>query len=170
MTMIQELELTTCLMRSFTKSANQVRLLVVNLPPLLQAYIWKEYIHMKRHTYEKRTSLVVVQWLRFYLPMQGTQVWSLVCKDSTCLRATKAMYHNYWTCALEPRNHNCLSSHSRACELQLLKPACHRSLWSATREATTMRSLRITTKSSLYSLQPEKALMQQRRPSAAKNK
>ena len=44
MTVIQELELTTCLIRSFTKSANQVRLLVGNLPPLLQAYIWKEYL------------------------------------------------------------------------------------------------------------------------------
>ena len=43
--------------------------------------------------YEKlvnvRTSLVV-QWVRIRLPMQETQVQSLVWEDSTCLRATRA--------------------------------------------------------------------------------
>ena len=38
--------------------------------------------------------------------MQGTWVWSLVREDSTCLRATKPVCHNYWACALEPASHN----------------------------------------------------------------
>ena len=41
------------------------------------------------------TSLVV-QWLKIHLPMQGTWAQSLVHKDSTYLRATKPMRHNYW--------------------------------------------------------------------------
>ena len=41
-----------------------------------------------------KTSLVV-QWLRIYLPMHGTQVQSLVWDDSTCSRATRPMSHNY---------------------------------------------------------------------------
>ena len=39
-----------------------------------------------------------------------TPVWSLVCKDSTCCRATKPMYHNYWAHA------------TRACAQQQKKP------------------------------------------------
>ena len=40
------------------------------------------------------TSLVV-QWLRVCLPMQGTQVRSLVQEDPTCRGATKPVRHNY---------------------------------------------------------------------------
>ena len=40
------------------------------------------------------TSLVV-QWLRIHLPMQGTQVRTLVQEDPTCREATKPMRHNY---------------------------------------------------------------------------
>ena len=43
------------------------------------------------------TSLVA-QWLRICLPMQGTQVWSLVREDPTCHGATNPVRHNYWTC------------------------------------------------------------------------
>ena len=53
-----------------------------------------------------RTSLVA-QWIRIYLPIKGTQVWSLVQEDSTCRGTTKPASHNYW--ARVP---------------QLLKPAC----------------------------------------------
>ena len=35
--------------------------------------------------------------VRIHLPMQGTQVWSLVWEDSLCHRATKPVHHNYWT-------------------------------------------------------------------------
>ena len=52
------------------------------------------------------TSLVT-QWLRIHLPMQGTQVWSLVREDPTWLSTTKPVCHNYW--ARVP---------------QLLKPTC----------------------------------------------
>ena len=40
------------------------------------------------------TSLVV-QWFRIHLPIQGTQVRSLVQEDSICHGATKPMCHNY---------------------------------------------------------------------------
>ena len=36
-----------------------------------------------------------VQWLRIYLPIQGTWVESLVWEDSTCRGASKAVRHNY---------------------------------------------------------------------------
>ena len=41
-----------------------------------------------------RASLVV-QCLRIHLPMQGTQVRSLVREDPTCHGATKPVHHNY---------------------------------------------------------------------------
>ncbi|KAJ8775921.1 hypothetical protein J1605_015984 [Eschrichtius robustus] len=38
---------------------------------------------------------LVAQWLRIRLPMQGTQVQSLVQEDTTCRGATKPVQHNY---------------------------------------------------------------------------
>ena len=49
---------------------------------------------------------VVAQWIKVYLPMQGTEVWSLVLEDPTCHRATKLLHHNYWVCALDLGNSN----------------------------------------------------------------
>ena len=89
--------------------------------------------------------------------MQGTRVWTLVWEDPTCHGATKPTCHNYWACTLEPASHNYWS-------------LCTWSLCSATREATATRSLGTATKSSPLSLQLEKARVQQRRLSAAKNK
>ena len=43
---------------------------------------------------ELRTSLVVQQ-LRICLPMQGTQIQSLVWEEPECRGATKPMRHNY---------------------------------------------------------------------------
>ena len=43
-----------------------------------------------------RTSLVV-QWIRICLPMQGTQVRSLVWEDPARCRAAKATCHSYWS-------------------------------------------------------------------------
>ena len=40
-------------------------------------------------------TLLVVQWLRIHLPMQGTQVRFLVWEDPTCCGATKPKHHNY---------------------------------------------------------------------------
>ena len=52
------------------------------------------------------TSLVA-QWLRIHLPMKGMRVRSLVWEESTCLRATKPVYHKCWyPCALEPELHS----------------------------------------------------------------
>ena len=84
-----------------------------------------------------RTSLVA-QWLRIHLPMQGTQVQSLVWEDPTCCGATKPMSHNYWARTpqlLKPTSSRArvpqlLSLHAatteacapRACALQQEKP------------------------------------------------
>ena len=87
----------------------------------------------------------MVQWLRILLLEQGTWILSLVWGDSTCLRATKPLHHNYWS--WHPPNLCCL-----------------------TRGAPTMRSPWTSMKSSPYFLKLEKARMQQRRPRAAKNK
>ena len=111
-----------------------------------------------------RTSLVV-QWLKMCLPMQGTQVPSLVPEDPTCRGATKPVRHNYWACAPEPTNHNCWARVP-----QLLEPACPRACAPQQRQATAMRSLRTATKSSPCSPLLEKARAQQRRPNSAINK
>ncbi|KAJ8779015.1 hypothetical protein J1605_012866 [Eschrichtius robustus] len=44
---------------------------------------------------ERYGTSLAVQWLSICLPMQGTQVRSLVREDPTCHRATKPMHHNY---------------------------------------------------------------------------
>ena len=77
-------------------------------------------------------SSLVVPWLRIYLPMQGTQVWSLAWEDPACLRAIKPMGHNWWAechnCrsphALEPVLHNrrCLRSDKHTCCNQRVAP------------------------------------------------
>ena len=50
------------------------------------------YIYRER---ERETSLVVIQWLSICLPMQGTQVRSLIWEDSTCPGAIKPVCLNY---------------------------------------------------------------------------
>ena len=46
---------------------------------------------------------LVVQWLRIFLSMQGTQVQSLVWEDSTCHGASEPSCRDYCSpCALEP--------------------------------------------------------------------
>ena len=61
---------------------------------LIKGEIWSQ-----RHTWgkdgipkaEEQTSLVV-QWIRIYLPTQGTRVQSLVREDSTCDGARKLVH------------------------------------------------------------------------------
>ena len=89
----------------------------------------------------------MVQWLRIHLPLQGTQVQSLVQEDPTCRRATKPVRHNCWACTVEPACHNYWARVPRACAPQQEKPL--------QREARTP--------------QLEKACVQQQRPNAAKN-
>ena len=36
------------------------------------------------------------QWIRICLPMQGTQVWSLIQEDPPCRGTAKPVCHNYW--------------------------------------------------------------------------
>ena len=52
----------------------------------------------------------MAQWLRICLPVQETQVRSLIWEDPARRRAIKPARHNYWACALErvlcnKRNH-----------------------------------------------------------------
>ena len=51
--------------------------------------------HMPCSAAKRSGNFLVVQWLRIYLPMQGTQVRSLVQEDPTCQGATRPMLHNY---------------------------------------------------------------------------
>ena len=84
----------------------------------------------------------VAQWLRIRLPMQETQVRSLVQEDPTCRGATKPVCHNYWACALELASQNYWArtpqllkpERSRAPMLQLL------SLHAATTEVRVPRA------------------------------
>ena len=112
------------------------------------------------------TSLVA-QWLRIHLPMQGTQVRSLVWEDPTCRGATKPVRHNYWACALGPASHNYWA---RTSQLLSLCAATTEAACCTTREATAMRSPHTATKSSPCLPQLEKARTQQWRPNAAKKR
>ena len=116
------------------------------LVPPLDLLVWKDLKLTFKNTLG--TSLVA-QWLGFHLPMQGTRVWTLVREDPTCCGATKPVRHNYWACVWEPASHNYWSPRAYS--------PC-----SATREATAMRSLHTTMKSSPRSPQLEKANAQQR--------
>ncbi|KAJ8782787.1 hypothetical protein J1605_009869 [Eschrichtius robustus] len=46
---------------------------------------------LKTHLWD----FLVAQWSRIRLPMQGTQVRSLVQEDPTCRGATRSVRHNY---------------------------------------------------------------------------
>ena len=97
------------------------------------------------------TSLMV-QWMGIHLPIQGTRVQSLVWEDSTCVGATEA------------RVPQLLSPRATTAEA--------RTPWSPRpriREATAMRSLRTTMKSSPCS-HLQKALEKQRGLRAAIDK
>ena len=45
--------------------------------------------------FTKDGTCMLAQWIGIYLPMQGTQVRSLVQGDPTCGGATKLMCYNY---------------------------------------------------------------------------
>ena len=75
---------------------------------------------------------LVVQWLRVHLALQRTLVPSLIQEEHTGLGTTKSGHHQI------------LNLHSRAHELQSLKPACL-VLCSSTKEATKTRSPCTTT-------------------------
>ena len=88
--------------------------LLYELPCIYQEYFIRYYSRMS----------LVVQWLRICLPMQETQVQSLVWEDSTCHRATKPIHLNYWTCALESVLHSKRLHHNKKPVKQRVAPAC----------------------------------------------
>ena len=71
---------------------------------------------------------MVVQGLRIHLPMQGTQVQSLVQEDSTCLRTTKPIHHNYWSLTLEPMFFNKRSYHNEKPLLAAARESPHKAV------------------------------------------
>ena len=73
-------------------------------------------LYFKRHL---GTSLGA-QWERVCLPMQETQVWSLIQEDPTGLGETKPVCHKYSACALESLSHNYWAH--MLCALQWEKP------------------------------------------------
>ena len=86
--------------KSFS-SSQKLRELTANRPSLKEAL--KDEFQAERRqshvdTLTKRTmeTSLVVQWLRICLPMQKTQVQSLLREDSTCCGATKPVCHDYW--------------------------------------------------------------------------
>ena len=57
-----------------------------------------------------RWAPLVVQWLRVHLPMQGTQIWSLVWEDPAGCKRQLSL--NYWGCTWAPTNHSYRSLHA----------------------------------------------------------
>ena len=134
---------------------------------VLFSIIWDKMNFPRKfwQVFTQKMSLKIMHWglpswcsIGIHLPMQGTQVPSLVWEDCTRHRETKQAHHNYWACFLKPVSHNYGSLY-----------ALEHTLHSTAREATAMRSLCITIKSSPHLLQLEKACMQQQRPSTTKN-
>ena len=129
----------------------------------------------------------MVQRSRMCLAMQETLVGSLVPEDPTCCRATKPMLHT-----AEPAHHTAEPAHHTAePALHTAEPAHHtaepvleglgvtttkpthciyRSLCSATRESTSVRSSGTTVKSSPHSPQLEKDLYSNEDPAQPKTK
>ena len=100
----------------------------------------------------------MVQWLRIYLPMQGTLVRSLVWEDPTRGGATKLVCHN-----------SSLSLGFKAHTPQLLKPTCPKA-HAPQREEPPRRDVQAPQlEISPHLPKLEKAHVQQPRPSAAKN-
>ena len=77
--------------------------------------VHKNYLNLKSMTVYG-TSLVA-QWLRICLPMQGTQVLSLLQEGSTCHAATKPACHDHW-------------AHAPGSRVATPEPVCHNS-WSS---------------------------------------
>ena len=88
--------------------------------------------------------------------MQEIRVRSLVWEDPPCHRATEPECHNYWACALEPRQ-----------EPQLLKPTCPRAC-ALKQKPLQWEACATQQKSSPYSPQPEKSLHGNKDPSQPK--
>ena len=71
------------------------------------------YIYVER---EREDFPVGSQWTRIHVPMQETQVWSLVQEDSTCCGATNLVHPNHWVCEPHYRSLPTLEPHATATE------------------------------------------------------
>ena len=54
---------------------------------------WWRY--MKKDAWIRQFEILKIQWIRICVPVQRTQVQSLVWEDPICHGATKPVYHNY---------------------------------------------------------------------------
>ena len=75
-----------------------------------------------------RASLLA-QWWRIHMPMQETQVRSLIQEDLTCRGAAQPMHHHYWAHTLEPGLCNKRSHHNgklMCCNEVPVQPKLHR--------------------------------------------
>ena len=74
-----------------------------------------EYTENRWIAYFKNEHIVtalVIQWLRIYPPIQGTEVQSLLWEDSTSLGATKPLRYNYWAPARQLLKPTCPGAHA----------------------------------------------------------
>ena len=97
----------------------------------------------------------MVQWLRICLARQRAQVRFLVWEDPPCGGATMPVCHSYWTHALEPERHKTEAHVPGAHALQQEKPPQGEA-----------RGLQL--ECGPRSPQPEKARVQQQRPTTAR--
>ena len=107
-----------------------------------------QHSQIKKKTYEGNS--LVVQWLRICLPVQGTQIQSLVCKDSTRCGQTKPLHHNYW---------------ARVPATEPMRPTA----WTPQDKPPQWEAHTPHLESSLHFSQLEKVHLQQQRLKAAKN-
>ena len=99
-------------------------------------FLWR----LKRNNFGlilEQGDFLVFQWLRIRLPVQGTQVRSLVREIGSCMpRATKPACHNYWArmpqlespCAATTelmRSGACAPQLDSPCAATREKPMCH---------------------------------------------
>ena len=54
-----------------------------------------EFTAVEQNKEKRMRASLVAQWLRIYLPMQGTRVQALGWEDPTCRGATRPVSHNY---------------------------------------------------------------------------
>ena len=67
--------------------------------PCKRAHQWNQHCCRipKEYTEISCRASLVAQWLKIHVPMQGTQLCSLVWEDSICHGATKPTCQNYWS-------------------------------------------------------------------------
>ena len=122
---------------------------------------WAQSKHKSPYKRGAGTSLVA-QGIRICLPRQGTWVQSLVWEDSTARGATKAVHHNCWAHTLESR---VLAWRAATTKAHMSRSRPPKQEKPPQGEAGVLQL-----ESSPCSLQVEKALIEQWRPSAAKHK